>query len=170
MTVKAISNSVEPQPQAAHDFWAVAAQGIAAVSALLVILVTLFLAQDVALRWGKDPLDSDAYRKLKAELAANPQSEELKSLIRDVDQQLREEYFRQRAFTARGSWLLLGGSALFLLAFRTTATLRRRLPEDLRRVGSAGHRVSNGRHGAAVGRRTDRGPYRCGIGSLRMGG
>ena len=35
---------------------------------------------------------------------------------------------RQRNFTARGSWLLLGASALFLLAFRTTATLRRRLP------------------------------------------
>jgi outer membrane protein assembly factor BamB len=101
----------------------------AAVAGVFLVVATALLAWDYSRRLAKDPLDSDEFKALKADLAARPQSEELTTEIRDLDRVLRAQYFDQRRFAARGGWILLGGAVVFLVALRTAATLRRRLPQ-----------------------------------------
>ncbi len=112
----------------ARDFWAQAAAHSVVVAAVFVLAVLVLLGWDFSRRLAKDPLESPEYKALKAELARNPTDENVKDQIRALDLALRDEYFRQRAFTARGAWMLLGGIVVLAVAAKTAATLRRRLP------------------------------------------
>ncbi len=73
-------------------------------------------------------METPQYRELKLRLAEDPRNEALKEQIRNLDLRLREEYFRQRAFTAWGVWLLLAGMVVLLVAAKAATTLRRKLP------------------------------------------
>jgi outer membrane protein assembly factor BamB len=101
---------------------------IATVAGVFALVVCSLLMYDYARRMVKDPLDSTAYQALVGALEQQPTNETLKAQIRDLDLQLRSEYFRQRAFTHVGAALLLGAVAVFLTAAKTAATLNRRLP------------------------------------------
>ena len=105
-----------------------AAVGVAVVAGVLSIVICALLVVDYARRRGKDPLDSEAFLALKAELAAQPQDEALKQQVRELDLKLRTEYFRHRRFAELGAWLLLAWVAVFLIAIKTASTLRRKLP------------------------------------------
>jgi outer membrane protein assembly factor BamB len=48
--------------------------------------------------------------------------------LRELDLELRREYFAQRRFAERGAWLLLAGMIVALAAGRWAATLKRPLP------------------------------------------
>jgi len=100
-----------------------------AVAGVFLVAATALLAWDYSRRLAKDPLDSEEFKALRADLAVEPQNEELKGEIRDLDRMLRAQYFEERRFAARGGWVLLGGAVVFLIALRTAATLRRRLPQ-----------------------------------------
>jgi outer membrane protein assembly factor BamB len=101
---------------------------IAAVAGVFALVVCALLAYDYARRLVKDPLDSAAFQALVAALDQQPANDALKIQIRDLDLQLRREYFRQRAFAHVGAALLLVAVAVFLVATKTAATLHRRLP------------------------------------------
>jgi outer membrane protein assembly factor BamB len=101
---------------------------MAAVAGIFSLIVCALMLYDFSRRQAKDPFEAVSYKALKAALAQQPTNDELKSQIRVVDAGLRGEYFRQRAFAAVGTGLLLGGLAIFLLAARSAATLRRQLP------------------------------------------
>lgn len=105
-----------------------AATGAAAVVALFCVVVGALLAFDFLHREGTDPLDSPRFLELKAQLAEDPKNEQLKQEIRDLDLELRTAYFRQREFTDRGTWLLLGGMIVLVLAAKTALWLGRRPP------------------------------------------
>jgi len=62
---------------------------------------------------------------LKTALRANPQDEQLKQQIRQLDQLLRHDYFRREQLATRGGWLLLGGAAVLLAALKLATHLRR---------------------------------------------
>ena len=68
---------------------------------------------------------------LKAALKEQPANESIKEEIRKLDQQSREEYFRQQAFTLSGAGLLCGGIIVSLAAAKWAATLRRKHPQPL---------------------------------------
>ncbi len=53
---------------------------------------------------------------LKAALKQQPDNESLQEEIRKLDQQARDEYFRQQAFTLSGAGLLCGGIIVSLVA------------------------------------------------------
>lgn len=122
-----------PAPQAADrgdrkSLAAAAASATAVVAAALVAVTALGLLADFAHRTLLNPSESSELIELKQKLATSPHDAEVLAAIRDLDLELRQEYFRQRAFAARGVWLLIGGIAVLLIAAKTAAVLNRRLP------------------------------------------
>ena len=100
----------------------------AAVAGVFSIVVCALLLADYVRREAKDPSEDQAYQALKAAVALQPDNEALKSQFRELDLHLRAEYFRQRRFATVGTWLLLGGVIVFLIAAKSAGTLRRKLP------------------------------------------
>ena len=120
-------NNNEPSTQATDLGYRIAAR-TAVVAGVFSALVCALLLVDYNRRQAKDPLEDEQYKALKAELAKLPEDEELKDRIRTLDLRLRAEYFRGRRFAEVGTWLLLGGIAVLLVAAKSASTIRRRLP------------------------------------------
>jgi outer membrane protein assembly factor BamB len=99
----------------------------AQIAAVFSVVVCLLLLADFARRTPKLPLDSPDYVELRTQLEAEG-GEALRPQLRELDASLRAEYFRQRRFTRRGAFLLIGGVAVTLLLGHWAATVRRRLP------------------------------------------
>jgi len=100
----------------------------AIVAAIFSAAVALLLLVDFTRRKADDPLEAPEYLALRARLAESPDREALREQVRMLDLELRHEYFRQRRFTAAGAWLLLGGVVVALVAGKSAAVLRRKLP------------------------------------------
>jgi len=100
----------------------------AAVAGVFSLIACSLLLYDYSRRQVEDPLEVVTLKTLKAALAEQPESEPLRLQIRTLDRQLRQAYFRRRAFAAGGAFLLIGGVGLFLVAAKSAATLRRKLP------------------------------------------
>lgn len=62
---------------------------------------------------------------LKAALREDPKNEALKEQVRRIDQQARHDYFRREQLAARGGWILLAGSSVFLAALKLSGHLKR---------------------------------------------
>src|SRR5436305_14122291 len=104
----------------------------ACVAGIFVLLVggTMVLS-DVRIR-KNDPLKSARLKKFKDELRLNPTDENLKKQIRQFDLELRTQYFRHMGGKDSGVYLLLGGSALILVAMNRASTRTLRLPDQTR--------------------------------------
>jgi outer membrane protein assembly factor BamB len=101
---------------------------VAAVAGLFAFLVAALLLYDYTRRLVKDPLDSNVYKALLADVDQQPTNDALKTQLRQLDAELRHEYFRQRTFTTVGAGLLVFAVVIFLIAAKTAATLNRPLP------------------------------------------
>jgi outer membrane protein assembly factor BamB len=101
----------------------------AVVAGVLALVVCALLVYDYSRRLVKDPLDSAAFANLKDALIRHPADKALKDQVRNLDLQLRREYFRQRAFTATGAVLLTISALIFIFAAKSAVTLHRRLPQ-----------------------------------------
>jgi len=87
---------------------------VAAIAIVFSIIVTIVLIGDFARRPSEvDPAENVELLEKRAELLADPANEELKADIRQLDLDLRNDYFRHRNFTRWGGLLLFAG----LLAF-----------------------------------------------------
>ncbi len=104
----------------------------AVAAALFSALVLLLLLVNCARLRMTDPLAPVRMNTLKAQLVQDPDNEQLKAQIRDVDVHLRTDYTRETAFAVQGAYLLLGGLALFLLATRYANSLRGEQPNPKR--------------------------------------
>ncbi|MBN2475697.1 MAG: PQQ-binding-like beta-propeller repeat protein [Pirellulales bacterium] len=102
---------------------------IAAVAGVFTLVVGALLLYDYSRREAEKLLEDAPYLALKAAAVQQPDNEQLKAEIRKADLHRRAEYFRQRRFTAVGAWLLIVGAGVFLVAQKSAATLRRRLPD-----------------------------------------
>ena len=100
----------------------------AIVAGVFSALVCALLAADYGRRWADDPLNTEEYIFLRAELAEQPGNQNLRSRLRELDLQLRSEYFRQRKFALTGSWLLLGGVVILMISIKSASTIRRKIP------------------------------------------
>jgi outer membrane protein assembly factor BamB len=126
----------------------------ACVAGIFVLLVggTMVLS-DVRIRQN-DPLKSARLKKFKDELRLNPTDENLKKQIRQFDLELRTQYFRHMGGKDSGVYLLLGGSALILVAMNRASTRTPRLPDQTRDDSSHSGFVSRwvvGATGASIG-------------------
>ncbi|MFP4057022.1 MAG: PQQ-binding-like beta-propeller repeat protein [Candidatus Brocadiia bacterium] len=68
--------------------------------------------------------DSAKLARMKEKLYENPEDEELRERLRAYDAELRERYFAWQRLNARGTYLLLAGIAVLLVALKSAATLR----------------------------------------------
>ncbi|OHB72445.1 MAG: hypothetical protein A2V70_14525, partial [Planctomycetes bacterium RBG_13_63_9] len=92
------------------------------------LVVCALLLYDYSRRRAEHPQDTAIFEALRLNMGQEPEDPKAREAIRALDVQLRQEYFRQRTFAMTGAWLLLGGVAVFLIAAKVAATLRRKLP------------------------------------------
>ncbi len=97
------------------------------VTAIFSAVVCTLMLWDFSRRTPELPLDSPQYVQLRQQLEKQSDATAQESL-RALDARLRRDYFRQKNFTRRGAFLLVGGVAATLLLAHWAATLRRRLP------------------------------------------
>jgi outer membrane protein assembly factor BamB len=76
----------------------------------------------------EDPLKSPGLRESKEKLRLSPADEQLKTRIRALDLQLRQQYFSQLSRVGSGTYLLLGGVAVFVVAATQSMRCRKPLP------------------------------------------
>ena len=91
-------------------------------------IVCALLLYDYSRRRAEDPAETVAFKAMKVALREDPGSDELKQQFRQLDQALRDDFFRHKAFAAVGGVLLLAGVAVTLIAATRAAVLNRSLP------------------------------------------
>lgn len=75
-----------------------------------------------------EPLKTEELAKLKTQLLSDPQNKRLIKDVRQLDLQLREEFFHRQSFAEQGKYLLLGGIVVFLIGIKTAAGYRKQPP------------------------------------------
>jgi outer membrane protein assembly factor BamB len=120
-------------PLAARQLWARACARIALIAGVLALILGALLTFNT-FRLYRGPgngklrlVEASELLPLKAALRADPKNEPLKQQIRQLDQRLRQEYFRREQLASRGGSLLLGSAAVFLAALHLARHLRRPL-------------------------------------------
>ncbi|HEY9172986.1 MAG TPA: PQQ-binding-like beta-propeller repeat protein [Verrucomicrobiae bacterium] len=101
-----------------HVRWLDFARSGAVVAGLFSAVVGLVLLVNHFLVPTDDPVKSVELAQAKEKLHATPTDEALKQRIRDLDLQARRTYFRHLQINLLGAWLLIAGSAVFVLAAR----------------------------------------------------
>lgn len=98
------------------------------VAGLFSIVVCAFvIANNLRLK-ASDPIHTPALVRLVQELKASPQNEALKEQIRELDYLARRAFFTSEHFNQFASWLLLGGVAVSIVAFKALSTYHRQAP------------------------------------------
>ena len=120
--------TAEPEGDDSTRGWYRAAMRSAYVAGVFLAIVCFLLLADYTKRLAKDPLNSDAYRALRAEVVADPGNLEAREILRHADQRLRQDYFRQRQFSLMGTWLAASGCIVLIVSVKLAVTLHRRLP------------------------------------------
>ena len=90
--------------------------GIALVASGFAVVFCALLVWDYTRRAASDPLESQQLLALRTQLQQRPGDQRLQEAARSLDLQLRQQYFRQRRFTARGAYLLLAAVSVALIA------------------------------------------------------
>ena len=86
-----------------------------AAGAFCVLIGVLLIAGHLRAK-ESDPWKSPQILKLKEELKNHPRDEKIKQQIRELDLAFRGRYFTQLSRKQTGSWFLLGGAAVLILA------------------------------------------------------
>lgn len=110
------------------EVWYRAMARTAVVSGAFSLIVCALLVLNYFQGKNSDPLNSERMAELKASLLREPKNDSIKEQIRSLDWELREKYFRHREFSKKGSYLLLGGLAIFLLGTTSAIAYRKKLP------------------------------------------
>ncbi len=124
---------------------------LAVVAGVFSLLVSVFLALNPVGERVTDAHESQAIKELKTELAERLTDDALKARVRELDLVQRQEILRREKLTKRGTWLLIGGLALFVWSLRRASRSWKTLPAPLPISASA----LTGLHGqmSAQGRR-----------------
>jgi outer membrane protein assembly factor BamB len=100
----------------------------ALVGGVFCLLICIVLLIQHGRAQADDPLKASELAMLKEKLLSNPRDEKLKKSIREVDLQVRRQYFRQILLNRTGAWLLVGSVGLLILAGRQGYYARQHLP------------------------------------------
>ena len=121
-------HNLTPPDAGMAQTWYRTAVGTALVTGVFSLIVIVLLVFNHLRNQHADPLNSPELKQLKAALLQDPRNDSIKEDIRALDLRLRENYFRYREFSERGGYLLLGGMAIFLIALKSAAAYRKKLP------------------------------------------
>lgn len=113
---------------AAAHAWYLAAARIAVIAGIFSALVIGLLLINYLRSVKMSPLQPARITSLQVQLAKDPTNEQIKQEIRQIDLQLRREYFHSLDFTRLGIYFLIGGIAVYLLAWESVRRYRQQLP------------------------------------------
>ncbi len=105
-----------------------AAVRAAVVAGAFTLVVAALMLYDFALRGEKHPMETVAYKTAILAAREQPDNAAVLEQMRLLDERLRQEYFRQRAFSAIGAVMLAIGAAVCAAAAKAASVLRRSLP------------------------------------------
>lgn len=105
-----------------------AAVRTAVVAGVFTAVTAALLFYDFVRRGEKHPMETTAYKAAILAAREQPDNAAVLEQVRLLDERLRREYFRQRAFTAVGAVLLAIGAAVLAVALKTASVLRRAVP------------------------------------------
>ncbi len=123
-----------------------------AVVALVFCLVVLgLLVANFVQARAADPIKPAQIEMLKGELAKQPENDQIRKQIRDLDVQIRNTYFKTRTRAIQGIYLLLAGLAVLLVALHLVGRCRARAPTPSpERAGASWVEAALGRRSVAV--------------------
>lgn len=122
---------VPPDAPSPRQIWARTCRRLAWVSGTLTVLLAAALCYNSFRLYrgaGNGKLrvvEASGLLQLKSKLRENPKDDALKTEIRQLDQRVREEYFRREQLAGRAGWALLGSAAVLILSLHGARTLSR---------------------------------------------
>lgn len=105
------------------------ARKTALISGAFFLLLSVLLITNYIQTRSVDPLNSKALTKLMKSLQENPDNNELKEQIRELDLLARKAYFTNQWQIKTGSVLLIIFAAAFLFSFKSLSSLKRQFPD-----------------------------------------
>jgi outer membrane protein assembly factor BamB len=122
-----------------------AAVRTAAVAGVFCLVVGGVLAWHVMAARQSDPLDNEQLQWLRTQLAERPDDAALIARAREVDLELRREFFRRQRIVNMGIGLLAGGAVVLLAAAAVAVWARRPDPHPGEGGGGAGWEMRSAR-------------------------
>ncbi|HLX63622.1 MAG TPA: PQQ-binding-like beta-propeller repeat protein [Planctomycetota bacterium] len=105
------------------------ARASACVAGAFSLTVLIFMLFNYANNVGAGPLNNAQMTQLREAAHAAPQDQSIRERIRELDLNLRVEFFQRQRFSETGGSLLLTGIVAFLIALKTNAEFQKRLPQ-----------------------------------------
>ncbi|MBN2377909.1 MAG: PQQ-like beta-propeller repeat protein [Sedimentisphaerales bacterium] len=125
------SSSTKTDSAANNNKWFIPALSTAVIAGTFCLVVCLLLTwnflqgrPDPGVSEKPSPLDSQYLAQLKTQLAQNPKDEKIKQQIRQLDLDLRRQFFRRQNLADQGGLLLFVGGIVFLAALKITLAAR----------------------------------------------
>lgn len=118
---------VEYQPQVTSIQYRLI-RGTGLVAAVFSVVVCVLIIANFFTLKRSDPIHSAALITLTEQLKANPRDEALKEQIRELDYLARRAFFSSQHFNQVATYLLLGGLAVMIVAFKTMEAQQKRFP------------------------------------------
>ena len=109
--------------------WYQAALWSAIVAAAFSLIVVVLLVVNYLQIKVFDPVRAERLELLKLKILDRPDDKQLLLQIRELDLQIRQDRIRRQNFSYKGSFLLLGGLAVFVISAKVAATFKKKLPE-----------------------------------------
>lgn len=106
---------------------------VARISGVFCLILLVLLSVNYFQARSSELLDNKQLASMKTALVKKPNDEALKKQIRALDLELRQKHFRYESLNRGGGWLLLAGTAVFLVSYKP-ATQRKKLPKPLKQT------------------------------------
>jgi outer membrane protein assembly factor BamB len=127
--------------------WYRTAVNIAVVAGAFSLIVFVLLVVNFILRIGVDARRIDRLDRLKMEILAQPDNEQLQVQIRELDLRVRQDRIRRLDLSRNGGYLLLGGIILFLIGAKWASACRKKLPSPQLKVDTRDEQIREATHG-----------------------
>ncbi len=123
-----LENENIPQNAGAKDLWYRCATTVAVIGGAFSVIVCVFML----LNHGKSTIvkteQETELLKLRADSRTQPGNEQLLSQIRELDLKIRHQRLAALDRARKGSYLLLGGALVLVIALKVASRLRKELP------------------------------------------
>jgi outer membrane protein assembly factor BamB len=104
-------------------------KNLAAIAAVFTAIVGIILIINFLQLQASDPLESESLKSLMLRLEENPQDQQLKEEIRALDLIVRKAFFTKQWQIRVGSYLLLFGLIVLLIAYRQASQIQQKITD-----------------------------------------
>ena len=134
------SNKITDKQQTQNAWYQCAVTTAVISAAFVFVVLVLFIWNYIQIRLGDITLEEDL-SALKAQVQERPDDQQLLSRIRERDLQYRQEWFQRQDRARKGSYMLIGGIAFFLICLKWADTQKNKLPHPGRSTGKSSEHI-----------------------------